>query len=869
MRFRALSSELWLWLVTLCAAGRLDEPVAAGALDRAAADLWREGFVLLPGLLDPDEIAELRPTLQGVADAHADEWNEKVVGVSAADARRRTKQFTRVYDVRTKAGAAGARLALSRRLGSAAAELLGVACVRFYQDQLFFKRGGDAETMWHQDSLAAPLDTNELVTLWAPLHDVTDAHGALRFARGSHRDMTYNFWNDGNQAAEAKHPFYVYNSTFVERRFELATLGRVGAGDVSAHLGWTVHGARGNAVAGEDREVFAVSFVPDGTRALPYGPLGLKHTIDDKLTWVGNINAGEVLGGDAFPLAFCRDDDGDGGTAASAARRAVDSEGEGDERPLNAAGRSSDENSIIGAFKQRLGFGDPGARRKQQEEQEEDDDDNATDVMAAELVAGWNTPRTLAAWPQLADLSAESCGLERVTTPLSPADFERDYRHRKAFILDAAANADGTTRAHAHAWSRARVVAASAETMVTRGTPDTYHVMGDDATRVPLSEFVEAAFDPRAADGGRREQCANGSDFVFERAWPPSLALPVAVPAFARGDADLGAPNVLSLGGNASGFPFHLHGEAWLELLAGRKLWSVFDLEAVGSPPLGFDSAAPHARWLERALAEGAGDGATAYGACVQRPGDVVYVPSGWFHATASVGAAVAVGAQRRADESTRGATHARLIGLQRELQELVDGVAPDGAPPRRRERRPRSAATIARALRELERERPRLLGAKLSEARAWLLSGAAEPGSRKAALEAAESAARHNDRDFDALMLAASYAQNEQRDADAARWLEAALATARGEKAFQPASQLCGLAVKRAGSPPQEAIIPARDAHLCLRAAELLSAPGVEAKAAGAGPILRELALRSAPELARVNQWSQAERRYGVPIHT
>ena len=114
--------------------------------------------------------------------------------------------------------------------------------------------------------------------------------------------------------------------------------------------------------------------------------------------------------------------------------------------------------------------------------------------------------------------------------------------------------------------------------------------------------------------------------------------------------------------------------------------------------------------------------------------------------------------------------------------------------------------------------------------------------------------------------MLASSYAQNEQRDADAARWLEAALATARGAKAYQPASQLCGLAVKRARAPPQDAVVPARDAHLCLRAAELLAAPGVEAKAAGAGPVLREIALRSAPELARVSEWSQAERRYELP---
>ena len=39
-----------------------------------------------------------------------------------------------------------------------------------------------------------------------------------------------------------------------------------------------------------------------------------------------------------------------------------------------------------------------------------------------------------------------------------------------------------------------------------------------------------------------------------------------------------------------------------------------------------------------------------------------------------------------------------------------------------------------------------------------------------------------------------------------------------------------------------------------------------VTAESASAGPVLREIALRSAPELARVSEWSQAERRYEIP---
>ena len=201
-------------------------------LAASAGTLWRDGHVLLRGLLDAAEVSALRPSLDDAMQRHAAEWPSQVLKKAAAGSKA---QFDRVYGVRSKSEA-GESLAGSARLASAAAQLLGVRCVRFYQDQLFFKGPGMQPSIYHQDSLAAPLDTNRLITLWLPLHNMTRAHGPLRFATGSHTDLNLLFWNEGVRKSE--HPFFAYS--MIEERFPIAQLGAVGPGDVSAHLGWSV-----------------------------------------------------------------------------------------------------------------------------------------------------------------------------------------------------------------------------------------------------------------------------------------------------------------------------------------------------------------------------------------------------------------------------------------------------------------------------------------------------------------------------------------------------------------------------------------------------------------------------------------------------
>lgn len=176
-----------------------------------------------------------------------------------------------------------------------------------------FKAPGQQASIYHQDSLAAPIDTNRLITLWLPLHNLTKAHGPLRFATGSHTDLSLNFWNEGMKPS--KYPFFAYS--MVEERYAIAQLNRVGPGDVSAHLGWTIHGAPANRAA-TPRMAYAISFFPDGTRSLPYVQLLAKYATDDRLTWMGKIeNSDAPIDHADFPVAYCRAEEAAEGAPAA------------------------------------------------------------------------------------------------------------------------------------------------------------------------------------------------------------------------------------------------------------------------------------------------------------------------------------------------------------------------------------------------------------------------------------------------------------------------------------------------------------------------------------------------------------------------
>ena len=242
---RAKVEAAWGWY-----SGRLDE---TAVLPPEVVEQYRDhGHVVLRGFFDPRQLQELLPLVRGTTLEHEREWpNWMAESYRKSDQqaeRAGAKQFVRVFNLLEKEPLLEPLL-LSPRLAHAAKQLEDMAGgVRFYQAQSFYKEPGDTGSLWHSDSYACPLDTNnQLTTAWVPMVELEREMGVLAFARGSHQDMNLNFWNDGNAMAHtddaqaATGELGVYAAKHVKSRYHVDVWPRLKPGDVTFHGGWTLH----------------------------------------------------------------------------------------------------------------------------------------------------------------------------------------------------------------------------------------------------------------------------------------------------------------------------------------------------------------------------------------------------------------------------------------------------------------------------------------------------------------------------------------------------------------------------------------------------------------------------------------------------
>lgn len=124
--------------------------------------------------------------------------------------------------------------------------------------------------------------------------------------------------------------------------------------------------------------------------------------------------------------------------------------------------------------------------------------------------------------------------------------------------------------------------------------------------------------------------------------------------------------HMLSLGPSRTGLPFHTHGETWLGLVYGSKMWYFYP-PGTGPPPPSvqqpFSPLDSVSHWADVTLPSlrslpfaptprgntslPAGEEFYRPLECLQSPGDIMYVPAGWSHQTINVGEAIGVGSQR------------------------------------------------------------------------------------------------------------------------------------------------------------------------------------------------------------------------------
>lgn len=231
----------------------MQELAAPYPLDAAAIAFFRaNGFIKLKGVFSPGAVLKLRAELVRLLRAE--------FGVDPdTGAHDRFLSLEMIWTGNPLVKA----YVLSPRLAQISADLLGVPGVRLYHDNVLAKQAGCGRTPWHFDDHHFPLDTNDVVTAWAPAQAIPLAMGPLAFAYPLSVHELVNavaFEKSGTGYDRGVAEVFAQNAVAVdETPFEI--------GEVSFHHNLSFHTAARNRTD-RSRIVLANTYYADGARVV-------------------------------------------------------------------------------------------------------------------------------------------------------------------------------------------------------------------------------------------------------------------------------------------------------------------------------------------------------------------------------------------------------------------------------------------------------------------------------------------------------------------------------------------------------------------------------------------------------------------------
>jgi ectoine hydroxylase-related dioxygenase (phytanoyl-CoA dioxygenase family) len=244
----------------------------------------RDGFVHVPGLLDPAEVDRVAPLVDAAVQARKAHDSRTL-----AEKSRYEQSFLQCINLWEDFPELRA-LTFHPRVCETAARLLGADAIRLWHDQALYKEPGGRETDAHQDQPYWPIAETDSLTAWIPLIDVDASVGCMGYVPGSHavglRRFVNIFFGEPEQVLE-RPELAGRAPVFVPAR----------RGDVLFHHALTVHLAHPNR-SQSMRRVHTAIFFRDGlTRAAH----GVHQSVDRQ-----GIRPGEPIRGDATPIAWPR-----------------------------------------------------------------------------------------------------------------------------------------------------------------------------------------------------------------------------------------------------------------------------------------------------------------------------------------------------------------------------------------------------------------------------------------------------------------------------------------------------------------------------------------------------------------------------------
>lgn len=257
-------------------------------LDKDAIRRFREnGFIRLPNVLSSAVIGAYAPEINRLVD----EYN-RLKDVPMEERSLYDKAFIQVHNL-WRHSERVRELACCKRLAQIAGELMGTKGIRMWHDQALYKEPGGGFTPWHVDQQYWPMASSMSVTAWIPLQPVPIEMGPLCFGRGSHlkhigRDLEIS------EDSEREIREAVNREKIVEVQEPFAL------GDVSYHLGWTLHRAGPNQT-NEPRRVFTIIYMDSEMRLAK--PKNKNQQLDWEV-WTPGTQIGEIMDDPLNPILW-------------------------------------------------------------------------------------------------------------------------------------------------------------------------------------------------------------------------------------------------------------------------------------------------------------------------------------------------------------------------------------------------------------------------------------------------------------------------------------------------------------------------------------------------------------------------------------
>lgn len=270
------------------AKSELDTPYP---LDAATIEKFRrDGFIRLPSVLDAKTLADITPEISRMVDE-----GNRLKDIPLDQRTLYDQAFIQVMNLWTRNDRVRA-FAFSQRLARIAAELLGTRGIRMWHDQALYKEPSGSFTPWHVDQHYWPMANSHSVTAWIPLQPVPIEMGPLCFGRGSHLKR---IGRDIEISAESEQ--LISDAVRKEKIDEVQEPYQLG--DVSFHLGWTLHRAGPN-TTNELRRVFTIIYMDVDMRlAAPKN----KNQQADWDTWTPSSKIGEIMTDPLNPVLYVQE----------------------------------------------------------------------------------------------------------------------------------------------------------------------------------------------------------------------------------------------------------------------------------------------------------------------------------------------------------------------------------------------------------------------------------------------------------------------------------------------------------------------------------------------------------------------------------